>query len=60
VRPPRQIVLQGKTTALPPKETCQILDNIETTTVVGLRDRSLIALMVYTFVRVSAAIAMKV
>jgi site-specific recombinase XerD len=59
VRPPRQIVRQGKTTALSPEETRRILDSIETTTVIGLRDRALIGLMVYTFARVSAAIAMR-
>jgi site-specific recombinase XerD len=36
------------------------LDSIETETVVGLRDRALIALMTYTFARVSAAVAMNV
>jgi site-specific recombinase XerD len=60
VRPPRQVVRQGKTSVLSPEETRRILDSIGTTTVIGLRDRALIGLMVYTFARVSAAIAMKV
>jgi integrase/recombinase XerD len=35
-------------------------DWIDTSTVMGLRDRALIALMAYTFARVGAALAMKV
>jgi len=37
-----------------------LLDGIDTSTVMGLRDRTLIALMANTFARVSAATAMKV
>ena len=37
-----------------------LLDSIDTSTVMGLRDRALIALMAYTFARVSVATAMKV
>ena len=60
VRPPKQVVRQGKTSVLYPEETRRLLDSIDTATVVGLRDRALIALMVYTFARVSAALAMRV
>jgi len=38
----------------------QLLDSIETDTVVGLRDRALIGIMCYTFARVSAVVSMKV
>jgi integrase len=38
----------------------QLLASIDTSTLVGLRDRALIALMGYTFARVGAAIQMKV
>ena len=37
-----------------------MLDSIDVTTAVGLRDRALIALMVYSFARIGAALAMKV
>jgi integrase len=37
-----------------------LLDSIDITSLPGLRDRALIGLMVYTFARVGAAIAMKV
>ena len=37
-----------------------MLDSIDSSTLVGLRDRALIGLMVYGFARVSAALAMRV
>ncbi len=37
-----------------------MLDTIDVTTPVGLRDRALIGLMVYSFARIGAALAMKV
>ena len=37
-----------------------LLNSIDLTTIIGLRDRALIGLMCYTFARVSAAIAMRV
>jgi integrase/recombinase XerD len=37
-----------------------LLGSIDTSTVMGLRDRALIALMAYTFARIGAAVAMKV
>jgi integrase len=45
---------------LEPAEARQLLDSIDATTHAGLRDRALIALMVYSFARVGAALAMKV
>jgi integrase len=41
-------------------EARALLDSIDTSTPVGLRDRALIALMVYTFGRVGAVTKMKV
>ena len=38
----------------------QMLGSIDTSELIGLRDRALIALMGYTFARVGAAVAMKV
>ena len=60
VRGPRHIVRRGKTSALDPAEARQLIDAIETTTVIGLRDRALIGLMVYSFARIDAAIGMRV
>ena len=45
---------------LAPDEARVLLDTIGVTTPVGLRDRALIGLMVYSFGRISAATAMRV
>lgn len=60
VRGPKHVVKRGKTPVLPAGEVRRILDRIDTSHVVGLRDRALIGLLVYTFARVGAAVAMKV
>ncbi len=60
VRGPRHIVRPGKTPVLDPAEARQLIDAIDTTTVIGLRDRALIGLMVYSFARIGAAIGMRV
>jgi site-specific recombinase XerD len=60
VRGPKHVVKKGKTPVLAADEARVLLDSIDTSTVMGLRDRALIALMAYTFARVSAATAMKV
>ena len=60
VRGPRHSVRKGKTPVLTAEEARAMLDAIDCTTPVGLRDRALIGLMVYTFARVGAAIGMKV
>ncbi len=60
VRGPRHIVRRGKTPVLDPVEARQLIDAIDTTTVIGLRDRALIGLMVYSFARIGAAIGMRV
>ena len=60
VRGPRHIVRRGKTPVLDPAEARQLIDAIDTSTVIGLRDRALIGLMVYSFARIGAAIGMRV
>ncbi|MDB5395262.1 MAG: integrase [Rhodospirillales bacterium] len=60
VRGPSHIVKSGKTPVLDPTEARQLLDRIDVTTQIGLRDRALIGLMVYSFARIGAAIGMKV
>ena len=59
VRGPRHSVKKGKTPVLTAEEARTLLDAIDTSTVVGLRDRALIGLMVYTFARVGAAVQMR-
>jgi site-specific recombinase XerD len=60
VRGPRHVVRVGKTPVLEPAEARALLDSIDVSTPAGLRDRALIALMVYSFARIGAALGMKV
>jgi hypothetical protein len=60
VRGPRHSVKKGKTPVLTAEEARALLDAIDTSTLIGLRDRALIGLMVYTFARVGATIQMRV
>lgn len=60
VRGPKYVVKKGKTPVLTADEARILLDSIDTSSVMGLRDRALIALMAYTFARVGAALAMRV
>ena len=60
VRGPSHVVRQGKTPVLEPIEARGLLDSIDLSKPVGLRDRALIGLMVYSFARIGAALAMKV
>jgi integrase len=60
VRGPSHSVKRGKTPVLDPSEARALLDAIDVSTPVGLRDRALIGLMVYSFARIGAALAMKV
>jgi integrase/recombinase XerC len=60
VRGPRHVVTSGQTPVLDPAEARALLDSIDASTVVGLRDRALIGLMVYSFARIGAALGMTV
>jgi integrase/recombinase XerD len=60
VRGPRHVVKKGKTPVITAAEARQLLDSIEADTLIGLRDRAMIALMCYSFARVSATTAMNV
>jgi len=60
VRGPKHVVRKGKTPILDAGETRQLLGGIDLSNVVGLRDRAIIAAMVYSFARVGAMLAMKV
>lgn len=60
VRGPRHVVRAGKTPVLEAEEARRLLESIDTATPAGLRDRALIALMVYSFARIGAALGMKV
>ena len=60
VKAPHQQVGKGKTPVLAAEETGELLRSIDTDDVVGLRDRALIGVMVFTFARVSAACGLNV
>lgn len=60
VRGPSHSVKRGKTPVLDEDEARQLLDAIDVSTAVGRRDRAVIGLMIYTFARVGALVAMNV
>jgi site-specific recombinase XerC len=60
VRGPRHVVTSWQTSVLDPVEARALLDSIDTASVVGLRDRALIGLMIYSFARIGAALGMAV
>ena len=60
VRGPKYVVTRGKTPVLSGKEMRQLLNSIDTSELIGLRDRALLGLMGYTFARVSAVVSLRV
>jgi site-specific recombinase XerD len=60
VRGPKHVVIKGSTPVLQPADARRLLDSIQTDQIAGLRDKALIALMLYTFARVGAAVAVNV
>jgi site-specific recombinase XerC len=60
VRGPKHSERKGKTSVLSAEEMGQLLSSIDPSALIALRDRAPIAIMGYTFARVSAAVAMKV
>jgi site-specific recombinase XerD len=59
VRGPKHSNKKGKTPVLGADEARTLLDSIDVSTPIGLRDRALIAVMVYTFARIGAVLAMR-
>ena len=59
VRGPKYVIKRGRTPVLTAEEARTLLDSIETTTLIGLRDRALIGVMIYSFARVSAVVALR-
>ena len=60
VRGPKHVVKRGKTPVLDAEQARQLLDSIDTAKLSGLRDKALIAVMVFSFARVSATVSLKV
>ena len=59
VRGPKHVVTKGATPVLTPAEARKLLEHIDTGTLAGLRDRALFSVMLYSFARVSAVLAMR-
>ena len=60
VRGPRHSVTKGVTPVLSAEEATALLTGMDVSTVVGLRDRAIIAVMTYTFARVGTVVALAV
>lgn len=60
VRGPRHSIMKGATPVLSSEEASDLLKGMDVSTVVGLRDRAIIAVMTYTFARVGAVVGLKV
>jgi integrase/recombinase XerD len=60
VRGPRHSVNKGSTPVLSSEEATTLLTGMDVSSIVGLRDRAIIAVMTYTFARVGAVVALTV
>src|SRR3954454_8606103 len=60
VRGPKHVVRRGKTSVLTADEARALLDSIDTSTLVSLRDRALISVMTFAFARIGAVVTMRV
>lgn len=60
VRAPKHSVVEGKTPALSVEQARRLLTSIDTAHVVGLRDRAIIATLIYTAARVGAVAKLRV
>ena len=60
VRGPKHVVKVGKTPVLFEDDARKLFEAIDTSHVVGLRDRAMIGVMIYSFARVGAVVAMRV
>ncbi|MGI8989973.1 MAG: tyrosine-type recombinase/integrase [Bryobacteraceae bacterium] len=60
VRGPRHSVSKGSTPVLSSEEATALLTGMDISTVAGLRDRAIIAVMTYAFARVGAVVALTV
>lgn len=60
VRGPSHIVKRGKTPVLSSDQARHLLATIDTSSIIGLRDRALIGVMVYSFARITAVTEMRV
>jgi site-specific recombinase XerD len=60
VRGPKHVLKKGKTPVLDEDEARALLASIDSSDIIGLRDRALIAVCLYSFARIEAALGMDV
>ena len=60
VRGPKHVVTEGITPAFEPKQARKLLHSITTNDVVGLRDRAVVGILIYTAARAGAVAALRV
>lgn len=60
VRGPKHSVSVGVTPVLSAEEARVLIDSIDTSSVIGLRDRAIIAVMIYSFARIEATVSLMV
>ena len=60
VRGPRHSISKGATAVISSVEARELLDSMDASTLVGLHDRAIVAVMAFTFARVSAVVSLKV
>ena len=60
VRGPKHVVKRGKTPVLSADRARRLIESIDVSTLVGLRDRALIRVMTYASARIGAVVAMRV
>ena len=60
VRGPKYVSKKGKTPVMDGPQAAKLLESIDTGKIVGLRDRALIGVMVYSFARIGAVLRMNV
>jgi site-specific recombinase XerD len=60
VRGPKHVIKRGKTPVLTTDQARALIESIDTSTLVGLRDRALIGVMTYAFARIGAVVSMRV
>ena len=60
VKGPRHSVKKGRTPVLEGEQARALLNSIDPGTIIGLRDRAMIAMMVFSFARISAVVGMNV
>ena len=60
VRGPKHVVRKGKTPHLQKEDARQLFESIDPATPIGVRDQALLGVMVYSFARIGAVLAMDI